>query len=73
MLLLLAAILVYLHHGKSANIHWHLILTNSLLSSRLALHAINSLSNELILEAASRHEANQMFVDAFMTDRVQRL
>jgi hypothetical protein len=49
----------------------YLIFTDGVLSSRLA--AINSRSNGPILEAASRHEANQMFVDAFMTDRVQRL
>jgi hypothetical protein len=44
--------------------------TDDLLSSHLA--TINSRSESPILEAASRHEANQMFVDAFMTDRVQR-
>ena len=49
----------------------HLISTYDLLSSRIA--AINSRTDGPIFEAASRDEANQMFVDAFMTDRVQRL
>ena len=37
------------------------------------MHATSDLHNASILEAASRHDANQMFIDAYMTDCVQRL
>lgn len=37
------------------------------------MRAMNDLHNASILEAASRHEANQMFIDAYMTDRVRHL
>ena len=46
--------------------------TENHLSSYKAVHAAGSLSDETIQKYTTRHEANQAFVDAFMTDRISR-
>ncbi|KAI0245565.1 hypothetical protein BJV78DRAFT_1158521 [Lactifluus subvellereus] len=43
------------------------------MSCCLALHATGGSSNEPIIKCATCHEANQTFVDAFMTDRVRHI
>lgn len=40
------------------------------LNSRLARNAVNSFDSHPILEASTRAEANQLYVDASMTGRV---
>jgi hypothetical protein len=72
-LLLSVTALEYMPMSMSFLIYQNFQLTENLYFRSLARHAVSALGGSLTLQASDRNNANQMFIDAYMTGRVRRI